>query len=82
MWCWQWTRAPQLDILVAAWARAEATAKKKKRGGSDFRKTTTTKPRSSKTNLNERARFSIENPLFFCKTILQILWVKVTTKNF
>ena len=32
---------------------------KKKRGGSDFRKTTTTKPRSSKTNLNERARFSI-----------------------
>ena len=31
MWCWQWTRAPQLDILVAAWARAEATAKKEAR---------------------------------------------------
>ena len=38
MWCWQWTRAPQLDILVAAWARAEATAKKRSEEDQIFEK--------------------------------------------
>ena len=37
----------------------------------------TTKPRSSKTNFNERARFPIFCSMGQCKTILQIVTVKV-----